>query len=421
MSPAAREGFDPDELAPYEQERRLRLTPASTVQVRPVHWLWDRRIPLGELTLLAGREGIGKSTIAYTLAAWITTGTMEGNYQGEPRAVVVAATEDSWEHTIVPRLMAAGADLDLVYRVDVTDHGLDGFLTLPSDVGELRAAVEGVGAVLVLLDPLMSRLNAQLDSHKDAEVRVALEPLTSFAKAAMVSVLGIVHVNKSTHADPLTAIMGSRAFPAVARAVLFAIKSPEDDETALLGFPKSNLGPKDPTTYRYRVVGQRVAQTAEGDVWTGAVDWLGKSDRSIEDVVSAMSEGGMEVLSAVDEAAAWLEDYLHASGGAAESKVAKADGAKAGHIARNLQRAATRLEIKVESSGFPRRTVWTLAQVADSGDKPLERRTTVTTVTTDSHTHTRSTPPPPGRSGPSGDSGDSGDSLPEIGTTGDAA
>ena len=55
--------------------------------------------------------------------------------RGTPRAVIVAATEDSWAHTIVPRLMAAGADLDRVYRVDVvTVEGTDSALSLPGDL-----------------------------------------------------------------------------------------------------------------------------------------------------------------------------------------------------------------------------------------------------------------------------------------------
>ena len=39
----------------------------------------------------------------------MTTGTMKGHYFGQPKAVVMVATEDSWEHTIVPRLIAAPA------------------------------------------------------------------------------------------------------------------------------------------------------------------------------------------------------------------------------------------------------------------------------------------------------------------------
>ena len=295
---------------------RLLLTPASSIAIKPVHWLWDNRVPLGELTLLAGREGIGKSAIAYTLAASVTTGVLEGKYLGEPRSVVVAATEDSWECTIVPRLIAAGADLDRVFRIDVVaESGMGGSLTLPSDIVELREAVESVNAVMVLLDPLMSRLSTHLDSHKDAEVRVALEPLKAFATDACVAVLCIIHVNKSSNADPLTVIMGSRAFTAVPRAALFAVKHPEDDGTCLLGFEKNNLGPRDETTYKYRIVGTKVADTHEGPVWTGRVEWLGESDRSVKDVMEAMSVGGMETMTAVDDAAGWLEDYLASAGG----------------------------------------------------------------------------------------------------------
>ncbi len=188
----------------------------------------------------------------------------------------------------------------------------------------------------------MSRLSVQLDSHKDAEVRVALEPLTAFAKAAQAAVLGIIHVNKSTNSDPLTVIMGSRAFTAVPRSVLFAIKGPEDDQTYLFGQAKNNLGPKDSRTYRYRIVEEMVAETDEGVVLTGKVNWLGKSDRSVEDVSAAMAEGGMETISAVDEAAGWLEDYLTSVGGVKKSSLVKDAGAKAGHNARNLR--ARRLE-----------------------------------------------------------------------------
>ena len=92
--------------------RRIVLTAASTIAVRPVRWLWKGRVPLGSLALVAGREGIGKSTVAYTLAADITRGRLYGEYLDRPRSVLVAATEDSWEHTIVPRLMAACADLE---------------------------------------------------------------------------------------------------------------------------------------------------------------------------------------------------------------------------------------------------------------------------------------------------------------------
>jgi energy-coupling factor transporter ATP-binding protein EcfA2 len=380
MSPEPRDGFDPDGEPPSSDggaagARHVELVPASSIKVKPVHWLWEDRIPLGELTLLAGREGIGKSTIAYTLAAWITTGTMRGRFNDQPRSVLVAATEDSWEHTIVPRLMAAGADLDQVFRVDVkTEDGFADQLDLPVDLFSLFDAVVESSAAMVLLDPLLPRLSAKLDTHKDAEVRIALEPLTTFAKAMDVAMLGIIHVNKSSTGDALNSIMGSRAFTAVARAVLMAVRNPEDG-ACTFGLAKNNLGSKEMPAHRYQIVGEKVADTAEGEVWTGRVDWLGDAEHSVDEVIYAISDGGMDGVSVVDEAAMWLEDYLHSEGGSKASKIVKSAGAAQGHSDRSLKRAARKLGVKSTNEGFPRTTVWTLPAALlapTSGDASLE-------------------------------------------------
>ena len=94
---------------PRSGPRRLLVTPASEIQMEAVEWVWDdHRLPLGALSLLAGDPGVGKSTLAYMLAAQLTTGTLPGCFQGIPKDVLVVAAEDSWEHTITPRLVAAG-------------------------------------------------------------------------------------------------------------------------------------------------------------------------------------------------------------------------------------------------------------------------------------------------------------------------
>jgi len=211
----------------------------------------------------------------------VTRGTLPGCYSGSPRGVIVAATEDSWEHTIVPRLMAAGADLDLVFRVDVrTPVGLD-TLSLPRDLAELEHRVREVQAALIVLDPLLSRLDAHLDTHKDAEVRLALEPLVALAHATDACVVGLIHVNKSSSNDALTLLMASRAFAAVARAVLFVMADPEDAGTRLLGQAKNNLGRTDLPTLLFRIVAAHVADTRRAPCrrasWSGWARRIGPS------------------------------------------------------------------------------------------------------------------------------------------------
>jgi len=202
---------------PQSDVRKVLVTPASKITMRPVRWLWEGRIALGSLALLGGREGIGKSQIATTIAADITRGRLPGVNKGIPKSVVIAATEDAWEFTIVPRLAAAGADLDRVLRIEVQlVEGLTVPLVLPTDVEELRSVIVAEDVAMVALDPLISRLDAKLDSHKDGEVRIALEPLTAMFSETGCTGLGLIHVNKSGGSDPLSMLMASRAFPAVA-------------------------------------------------------------------------------------------------------------------------------------------------------------------------------------------------------------
>jgi AAA domain len=66
--------------------RRIVLTPASDIKPHRVEWPWDGRIAIGTLALLAGREGLGKSILAYTLAAWVTRGMLPGEHFETPKS-----------------------------------------------------------------------------------------------------------------------------------------------------------------------------------------------------------------------------------------------------------------------------------------------------------------------------------------------
>lgn len=49
-------------------------TALSSIESAPVRWLWQHRIPVGMLTVLYAAPGIGKGTLAATIAAVVTTG-----------------------------------------------------------------------------------------------------------------------------------------------------------------------------------------------------------------------------------------------------------------------------------------------------------------------------------------------------------
>lgn len=347
-------------------QRRITLTQVSTIRIKPVRWMWQDRMPSGTLTLVAGREGQGKSTVVAWLIAQVTRGTLPGDLFGSPRSVFVSATEDSWESTIAPRLTAAGADLSKVYVIDViTSYDTSGDLTLPTDVAAIKDLAAEHDAAMLVLDPLMSRLDGALDSHKDADTRRALEPLTALAEATGMVILGLMHFNKGAGSDPLNAVMASKAFTAVARSVHTVIRDPDDENLRKFATAKNNLG-RDTLPLKEFTIESHCIPTPEGDVWTSKVVWGAESDESVRDAMERAFEGGSN-RSAVMEAADWLADYMFAEGGIVNSADAKLAGKRAGHSEPTLKRAADRLRLVKKSQGFPRQTLWLTPEKAAEG------------------------------------------------------
>jgi len=335
--------------------RVLRLTPASAIKPRPVRWAWDDRIPTGTLTLIPGRVGIGKSLLLVWTAARLTRGELPGVHHGTPKPVIMLATEDSWEHTIVPRLIVAGADLNLVYRAEIIVAEMAyGRLTLPRDCALLTAEIQRLGAALVGADPLISLIDGKVDTHKNRDVREALEPLVKVAAQTNCSIVGLAHHNKSAGADPLGLITGSAAFSEVVRAVISVARDPDtDDGSVIVTQTKNNLGRLDLTSLRY-VIDSVIVDTEEGPAPTGRLCWTGDSERTVFDILEAGAERDD---GALGDACEWLRDFLEAEGAARVSDVRK-HARSNGHSDRTLDRAKRKLRVVNKKSGFGANGHW---------------------------------------------------------------
>jgi AAA domain len=366
------DGLGLDELVPVDEQlgddegaaapiRRLVLTSAADIKTRRVTWLWDARLAVGILALLAGREGLGKSSFAYWLVARVTRGELPGEHQGHPRAVLISATEDSWEHTVVPRLVAVGADLSRIFRIEMQTADATLGLSLPRDNAEVEVAARKVGAALLLLDPLISRISTALNTNVDPEVRQALEPLTGLADRVGMTALGIIHLNKTASVDILDRVMGSKAFAAVARAVCAVVADPDDptNRARLFGVPKNNLGRDDLPSIRFTIEGTPVG-TDDGEISDVGRAVIG--DETVTTIREAMERNGDDddVRSLTAECKDWLRQYL-TDNSHADSRDVKRDGAAAGFSESTINRARKVMRVVVTNlSQTPRRTVWSL-------------------------------------------------------------
>jgi hypothetical protein len=357
----------PDEarqaVEPPAPPRRLVLTPASQIQPEPVVWAWEDtgagRIPAGSFGLFAGREGTGKSSFLIRLAAQVTKGELDGAFKGEAHAVIYVAVEDSWKYTIVPRLMAAGADLDRVYRAEVeVSEGDTVTLCLPYDGKLLEDAVRQYGVALIALDPLMSAISDHLDTHVNRQVRQALDPLARMADRTGCIVAGIAHFNKSTGTDASSLITASGAFKDVARFI-FAFAIDDQDGTQVITQTKNSLGRSNLPSLAYRIV-EAAVPTAKGDARVGRFVLDGPSDRTVQDILS--TQGGEE-----RDAKTRAEDYLRKAlaGGPRRTRDVEEEAREAfGITKRTLERARAELKIAAGKSG----TDWWISLPEHEGD-----------------------------------------------------
>ena len=87
------------------------LTCGTELTPEPVRWLWQNWLALGKFHLLAGAPGQGKTTIAMSLAATVTIGgRWPDGTRCEAGNVLIWSGEDDPADTLLPRLLAAGAD-----------------------------------------------------------------------------------------------------------------------------------------------------------------------------------------------------------------------------------------------------------------------------------------------------------------------
>lgn len=341
--------------------RRLRAIRYSTVSPESARWAWDDRVPLGAVTVLAGRQGLGKSTLLASLAADLSRGRLPGELHGRPATILTASFEDTAPQ-VAARLLAADADPERVIELDMREDGHPGLLSVPGDLDLIAAAAREYDARALFVDPLMAALPGQVDSHRDQDVRRALAPLAQLSEESDLAVIAVLHLRKGSAPEALDRISGSVAFTAAARSVLaFGRTGDEEDAPGrVLAHAKSNLGPTAPSL-AYRIEPATVRRGDE-EVATSRLALDGECDVRAGELLSPPAS---EDRSEVEIAAEWLADEL-ADGEWKPSREIKASARAADIRERTLKRAKQQLGVEDRRGGFPAVSEWRL--VAGPGE-----------------------------------------------------
>ncbi|HUU66733.1 MAG TPA: AAA family ATPase [Methyloceanibacter sp.] len=324
----------------------LKVTPADEIAPQKVTWLWPGMIPKSALAIIDGDPGVGKSTICIDLAARVSSGgTMPDGTTCAPGTALILSAEDNPATTIVPRLIAAGADLSRVRIVDseteVAGH-VARMVSLPDDVASLQREIDACAADLVVVDPLVAFLGRKISVNKDQEVRQALSPLKTLAEDTGVTILVVRHLNKKEGMPAIYRGGGSIGVVGAARSALLASPSPDDPDVRVLAVVKSNLG-KGSQAWAYRVAGKHSAPDDSEEWEAAAVEWIGPSSVKAAQLVS---ETSTQKSTAREKAAEFLKVAL-AKGEMSASEV-KALAKCHGHAGKTVDRAAKDINVMTQ-------------------------------------------------------------------------
>jgi putative DNA primase/helicase len=320
-------------------KRTLIAHRASDLEPERLVWVWPGRIPEGKLVLLGGPPGLGKSQLTAYISATVSNGGHWPCGEGSTLAgdIIFMSAEDGVQDTIIPRLMAAGANRERVHIVSAATKP-DGTgrktFSLKTDVDLLEEMAKKIGTVrLIVVDPISAYMGGS-DGNGNVETREVLEPLADMANRLRIAVVAVTHLNKGGgggNQSALNRFAGSIAFVAAARAAFAVIEDPNDDERRFLLQAKNNLGKKcKGLAFRFeqRLVGDDLTSSNvmfEGEHVTESIDEAltasenrgannGQSRGGKEDVMQflrdILSGGPVDVLEVERQAraAALLED-----------------------------------------------------------------------------------------------------------------
>jgi hypothetical protein len=338
------------------------LVNGSTIKPEPVAWLWRHWLALGKFHVLAGPPGQGKTTIALSCIATVSkSAEWPDGTACDGGNVLIWSGEDDPQDTLLPRLMAMGADVSRVYFINGTriDGKAEPF-DPARDMAQLQAKADEIGDIrLLVVDPVVSAVAG--DSNKNAETRRALQPMVDLAASLRAAVLGISHFTKgSAGRDPVERVTGSLAFGALARVVLCAVKVKTDDEDRrILARAKSNIGPDD-GGFEYSI--EQTTLDGFPEVSASIIVWgkplAGTARELLADAETEADDGEAPEADVDAFVRACLAD------GPRPAKAVKADADGAGHSWRTVQRAANRISVERRKEGMRGGWVWALS--ADS-------------------------------------------------------
>jgi archaellum biogenesis ATPase FlaH len=312
------------------------------VEEEDIDWIWYPYLAKGELTILEGDPGVGKSYLAQIVCAHLLDGKRLPSVKRlKPITGKIAYfdMENSAGSVTKKRFIHNECENLADFYQEEEPFSID-----DEDVLEqVFDAIERLKPIVVVFDTLNTYIG-KADIHKSSETQQAFARFREIAKRFGCSVLVLRHLTKGTKERALYRGQGSIAFAGLARVVMTVGLMPDDEDTRVMAVTKINVT-RPPKALTFTIT--ELPDTMK-DKDRSKFEWGEFVDITSEDIVTAApkKEKGRER----EDAKSFLEDAL-AKGPVEVVKLERlAEGKSVSW--RTVQRAADALGVVREARGF---------------------------------------------------------------------
>jgi archaellum biogenesis ATPase FlaH len=225
-----------------DSEISLAFRSMDQVEEENIDWIYYPYFALGELTILEGDPGLGKSYLMQMIAGYICDGkklpsVRNGHFAKKAQGKVVYFDMENSAGTVTKKRLVSNGITQLENFIQCEEpFSIDD----EAFMDEVYDYLEKHRPVMVVFDTVNTYLG-KADAFKGHEAQQAFIRFREISKRFNCSVVVLRHLTKSTKERALYRGQGNIAFAGVARVVLTVGSMPDDPDTRVMAVTKINV------------------------------------------------------------------------------------------------------------------------------------------------------------------------------------
>jgi len=348
---------DSDDETEDPDEPRLNIQKLSDVQAADIDWIWYPYCARGEVTILEGDPGLGKSYLAQMVAMCICDGKSLPSVKRRPPVqgkVMYFDIENSADAVTKRRLEYNDCEhMENYYQIE------EAFSIDDEDYLDLvYEAMEQVKPTLVVFDTLNTYMGGA-DTHKASETQQVFKEFKILARRFDCSVMVLRHLTKGQKGrSAMYAGQGSIAFAGLARIIMTCGHHPDPDlpEERIMAVTKINVA-KQPRALAFSIDG--LPDTVKDQDRSRFV-WGDFLDYTADEIINVDRTRAGDKDDKAQEVIDFLKEFL--GEGQVDSRAVRAAAEARSFSTRMLNRVVDDLGVvkDIKRDGRKRKSFWSL-------------------------------------------------------------